>query len=602
MFSSKSSKPRKQSDLACIFVHAGAGFHSKDNESYHLQACNDACKVAMAVMRAGGSAVDVVEVAIKALEDREITNAGYGSNLSFDGVVECDAIIVDPYGRSGAAGAVSQIKNPISLARLLLDHTTQSLSLKRVPPNLLVGQGATKFARDHGMVMCPHETLVSPFAKHRWQKWRADLAKAERHRHREETKRFGTSPAASEKDLTEYYDQSREYENVRKTHEKAMDASMYNDAQPISPPPSDNFQPDSDSTPGQQSSSSWSLADDDPKDTTPNHPDEYIDPEGPPGSDLENMSRNPFANSTQKLAPSSPFTRVSSQGNIDGGQQLVDVSFEDDPDADGLELHAATHSQSVGSDSDDTAIATIPAPPHQPATSPSTASQSFQDLPTDVQQKTPASPIRQQSINVDGAPTKDAEDREVDLITDTVGAIAIDMFGNIACGASSGGIGMKHRGRIGPAALVGVGATVIPVDPQDEDRTTVATVTSGTGEHMSTTMAASVCSDRVFNNVRKVSGVGVKECMEEEAVRGFIQKDFMGHPSVKHSDSTGAIGMLTVKKTKDGAWLYFGHNTNSFALASMHSDEVRPVCTMSRSNSNGSIAQGGRGIRYRKKR
>lgn len=62
----------------------------------------------MAVMKAGGSAVDAVEIAIKVLEDREITNAGYGSNLGFDGVVECDAVIVDQYGRSGAAGAVSR--------------------------------------------------------------------------------------------------------------------------------------------------------------------------------------------------------------------------------------------------------------------------------------------------------------------------------------------------------------------------------------------------------------------------------------------------------------------------------------------------------------
>ncbi|KAG9533989.1 N-terminal nucleophile aminohydrolase, partial [Aureobasidium melanogenum] len=71
---------------------------------------------------------------------------------------------------------------------------------------------------------------------------------------------------------------------------------------------------------------------------------------------------------------------------------------------------------------------------------------------------------------------------EEDLITDTVGAIAIDSYGNIACGASSGGIGMKHRGRIGPAALVGIGSAVIPVDPDDKDRNTVAAVTSGTGE------------------------------------------------------------------------------------------------------------------------
>ena len=62
----------------------------------------------MAILRNGGSAVDAVEMAIRVLEDREITNAGFGSNLGFDGVVECDAIVVDHFGRSGACGAVAR--------------------------------------------------------------------------------------------------------------------------------------------------------------------------------------------------------------------------------------------------------------------------------------------------------------------------------------------------------------------------------------------------------------------------------------------------------------------------------------------------------------
>lgn len=50
-------------------------------------------------------------------------------------------------------------------------------------------------------------------------------------------------------------------------------------------------------------------------------------------------------------------------------------------------------------------------------------------------------------------------DRE-DLVTDTVGCICVDRWGNVAAGSSSGGIGMKHRGRIGPAALIGVGTWI----------------------------------------------------------------------------------------------------------------------------------------------
>ena len=119
--------------------------------------------------------------------------------------------------------------------------------------------------------------------------------------------------------------------------------------------------------------------------------------------------------------------------------------------------------------------------------------------------------------------------QQTDRIVDTVGAIAIDCFGNIAAGSSSGGIGMKHCGRVGPAALVGIGTAVIPIEPRDDEKQCVATVTSGTGEHMATTMAAGLCANRLYSTT-KVGRSGIVQPAEDddEAIRMFVEKDFMG--------------------------------------------------------------------------
>lgn len=65
-----------------------------------------AARLAMRALKSGADATAAVEIAIRCLEDMEITNAGYGSNLTIEGVVEADATIVDHLGRSGACGAV----------------------------------------------------------------------------------------------------------------------------------------------------------------------------------------------------------------------------------------------------------------------------------------------------------------------------------------------------------------------------------------------------------------------------------------------------------------------------------------------------------------
>jgi len=85
-----------------ILLSAMSKFH------FAAQLTASACLAAMTILRSRGTAVEAVEAAIMILEDNEITNSGYGSNLTEDGIVEGDATIVDHRGMSGAVGAVAR--------------------------------------------------------------------------------------------------------------------------------------------------------------------------------------------------------------------------------------------------------------------------------------------------------------------------------------------------------------------------------------------------------------------------------------------------------------------------------------------------------------
>jgi taspase (threonine aspartase 1) len=79
--------------------------------------------------------MDVVEEVTCVLEDSPLTNAGFGSNLTWNGRVECDASIMQGTTLNwGAVGAVPEVKNPIRLARHLCDRQGTVLALGRVPP------------------------------------------------------------------------------------------------------------------------------------------------------------------------------------------------------------------------------------------------------------------------------------------------------------------------------------------------------------------------------------------------------------------------------------------------------------------------------------
>ena len=100
-----------------------------------------------AVLEKGGSSLDAVTAAVRMMEDDPQFNAGRGAVLNHDGDAELDAAIMDGSGpHAGAVAAVRHVKNPIELARLVMEQS---------PHVLLVGDGAEEFALEHGVVLVP---------------------------------------------------------------------------------------------------------------------------------------------------------------------------------------------------------------------------------------------------------------------------------------------------------------------------------------------------------------------------------------------------------------------------------------------------------------
>lgn len=95
-----------------------------------------------------------VTTAVKCLENSPLTNAGFGSNLSWEGNVECDASVMNGNTlQYGACGAVTCLKNPIELASIICRKLDEKLALGRIPPCLLVGSGAA-ISRSNSKIIC----------------------------------------------------------------------------------------------------------------------------------------------------------------------------------------------------------------------------------------------------------------------------------------------------------------------------------------------------------------------------------------------------------------------------------------------------------------
>ena len=158
-----------------IAVHGGASEDSnflRENQQEIEQGLSQAVEEAYCVLEKRGSALDAVVAAVQTLEDNPLFNAGCGSALNCRGEVEMDASIMD--GSSLQAGAVSMVecvKNPISLARLVMEKTAHVF---------LSGYGALELATDYQLPLEPKSYFIKPHQYETFQRLFLSESKEER--------------------------------------------------------------------------------------------------------------------------------------------------------------------------------------------------------------------------------------------------------------------------------------------------------------------------------------------------------------------------------------------------------------------------------------
>jgi beta-aspartyl-peptidase (threonine type) len=137
-----------------LVVHGGAWAIPDDMVDAHLNGVRQAMAAGWRVLSNGGSSVDAVEEAVVILEDDDTFDAGRGSFLNRDGKVELEALIMEGATlRAGGVGCVQHLRNPVRAARKILSES---------PHVYFVGEGAERFAAEHGITLCKNEDLIVP--------------------------------------------------------------------------------------------------------------------------------------------------------------------------------------------------------------------------------------------------------------------------------------------------------------------------------------------------------------------------------------------------------------------------------------------------------
>lgn len=133
-------------------------------QQQYEQGLQDALQAGYSVLQSGGSAVDAVQAAVVSLEDFPLFNAGRGSVFNNVGRHEMDASIMDGSNlMAGAVSGISHVKNPVLLARTVMDKSEHVL---------LCGQGAEQFAKQQGLQF---EDDAYFYVQHRYEQWQQAL-------------------------------------------------------------------------------------------------------------------------------------------------------------------------------------------------------------------------------------------------------------------------------------------------------------------------------------------------------------------------------------------------------------------------------------------
>jgi beta-aspartyl-peptidase (threonine type) len=144
--------------MTAIAVHGGAGDIppaelTPEREAAYHAGLERALRAGEAILAAGGAGLDAVVAAVQVLEDDPLFNAGHGAVIAANGICELDAAVMDGRDlRAGAVAGVRHVRNPVGLARLVME---------RSPHVMLSGPGAEEFALEHGLPPVANEYFVT---------------------------------------------------------------------------------------------------------------------------------------------------------------------------------------------------------------------------------------------------------------------------------------------------------------------------------------------------------------------------------------------------------------------------------------------------------